>query len=50
MFMYQNRGLVTVEGFDDPKVTETIENLRKIRAKHREEAEKREAEKSKKSS
>jgi hypothetical protein len=33
-----------VTGFDDPKVTETIENLRKLRGKQREEAEKAKAE------
>jgi hypothetical protein len=37
--------LFEVTGFDDPKVTETIENLRKLRGKQREEAEKAEAEK-----
>jgi hypothetical protein len=37
--------LFEVTGFDDPKVTQTIENLRKLRAKHREEAEKAQAEK-----
>ena len=31
--------LFEVTGFDDPKVTETIENLRKLRGKQREEAE-----------
>jgi len=36
-----------VTGFDDPKVTETIENLRKIRGKQREEAEKAKADKPK---
>jgi len=37
-------GIVEVTGFDDPKVTETIENLRKLRGKQREEAEKSKAE------
>ena len=32
-----------VSGFDDPKVTETIENLRKLRGKQREEAEQKAA-------
>ncbi len=32
--------LFEVTGFDDPKVTETIENLRKLRGKQREEAKK----------
>jgi hypothetical protein len=32
-----------VSGFDDPKVAETIENLRKLRGKQREEAEKKAA-------
>jgi hypothetical protein len=36
--------LFEVTGFDDPKVTETIENLRKLRGKQREEAEKQAAE------
>jgi hypothetical protein len=36
--------LFEVTGFDDPKVTETIENLRKLRGKQREEAEKAKAE------
>jgi hypothetical protein len=31
--------LCEVTGFDDPKVTEIIENLRKLRGKQREEAE-----------
>jgi hypothetical protein len=37
--------LFEVTGFDDPKVTETIENLRKLRGKQREDAEKAKAEK-----
>ncbi len=36
--------LFEVTGFDDPKVTETIENLRKLHGKQREEAEKAKAE------
>jgi hypothetical protein len=40
MFMAQNKGTIEVTGFDDPKVTETIEKLPKLRAKQREEAEK----------
>jgi hypothetical protein len=32
-------GIFPVTSFDDPKVTETIENLRKLRGKQREEAE-----------
>ena len=36
--------LFEVTGFDDPKVAETIENLRKLRGKQREEAEKAKAE------
>ena len=36
--------LIEVTGFDDPKVTETIENLCKLRGKQREEAEKAKAE------
>ena len=36
--------LFEVTGFDDPKVTETIENLRKLRGQQREEAEKDKAE------
>jgi hypothetical protein len=43
-FMPGRMGLVEVTGFDDPKVTETIENLRKLRGKQREEAEKAKAE------
>jgi hypothetical protein len=35
--------LFEVTGFDDPKVTETIENLRKLRGKQREEAEQKAA-------
>ena len=35
--------LCEVTGFDDPKVTETIENLRKLRGKQREEAEQKAA-------
>ena len=35
--------LVEVTGFDDPKVTETIENLGKLRGKQREQAEKQAA-------
>ena len=35
--------LVVVTGFDDPKVTETIENLRKLRGKQREETEQKAA-------
>ena len=35
--------LFTVTGFDDPKVTETIENLRKLRGKQREETEQKAA-------
>jgi hypothetical protein len=35
--------LIDVTGFDDPKVTETIENLRKLRGKQREEAEQKAA-------
>jgi hypothetical protein len=35
--------LVVVSGFDDSKVTETIENLRKLRGKQREEAEQKAA-------
>ena len=35
--------LFEVAGFDDPKVTETIENLRKLRGKQREEAEQKAA-------
>ncbi len=37
--------LIEVTGFDDPKVTETIEKLRKLRGKQREEAEQKAAEK-----
>ena len=37
-------GIVEVTGFDDPKVTEMIENLRQLRGKQREEAEKAKAE------
>jgi hypothetical protein len=37
--------LFEVTGFDDPKVTETIENLHKLRGKQREAAEKAQAEK-----
>ncbi len=37
--------LFEVTGFDDPKVTETIEKLQKLRGKQREEAEKAAAEK-----
>jgi hypothetical protein len=37
--------LFEVTGFDDPKVTETIDNLRKLRGKQRAEAEKAQAEK-----
>ena len=36
--------LFEVTGFDDPKVTQTIENLRKLRGKQREEAEQTKAE------
>jgi hypothetical protein len=36
-------GLVEVSGFDDPKVTEMIESVRKIRSKQREEAEQKAA-------
>jgi hypothetical protein len=48
-FMPKNKlgilsGLCQVTGFDDPKVTETIENLRKLRGKQREDAEKAKAE------
>jgi hypothetical protein len=35
--------IIEVTGFDDPKVTETIENLRKLRGKQREEAEQKAA-------
>jgi hypothetical protein len=42
-FMPDHLGLVEVTGFDDPKVTETIENLRKLRGKQREEAEQKAA-------
>ncbi len=37
-------GLIEVTGFEDPKVTEMIESVRKIRGKQREEAEKAKAE------
>jgi hypothetical protein len=42
-FMPGGRGLAEVTGFDDPKVTETIENLRKLRGKQREETEQKAA-------
>jgi hypothetical protein len=42
-FMPRGHGLIEVTGFDDPKVTETIENLRKLRGKQREDAEKQSA-------
>jgi hypothetical protein len=35
------KGIIEVTGFDDPKVTETIEKLRKLRAAHRAEGEKK---------
>jgi len=43
-FVAGHVGIFEVTGFDDPKVTETIENLRKLRGKQREEAEKAKAE------
>ena len=42
-----NPCICEVTGFDDPKVTETIENLRKLRGKQREEAEQKAAAKKK---
>ncbi len=47
-FLAAPEPLITVTGFDDPKVTETIENLRKLRGKQREEAEKAAASEKKK--
>ena len=44
-FLPDHVAICPVTGFDDPKVTETIENLRKLRGKQREEAEKAAAEK-----
>lgn len=47
LYMPDKLGICEVKNFDDPKVTETIENLRKLRGKQREEVDQKTGEKKK---
>jgi hypothetical protein len=44
LYMPNKRAIMEVNAFDDPKVTETIENLRKLRSQQHEKAEQTKAE------